>query len=113
MAQSNPVIVEQNIFEEFPITYIGHDVWIGAKAILKTGVTIGNGAIVAAGAVVTSDVAPYSIVGGIPAKLIRYRFEPHEIAKLQAMNWWDKDLQWLIANKDNFTDIHKLLNKPS
>jgi acetyltransferase-like isoleucine patch superfamily enzyme len=113
MAQSNPVIVEQNIFEEFPITHIGHDVWIGAKAILKTGITVGNGAIIAAGAVVAADVAPYSIVGGVPAKHIRYRFEPDEIAKLQGMNWWDKDLTWLKANKHNFTDIKQLLNKPS
>jgi acetyltransferase-like isoleucine patch superfamily enzyme len=71
-----------------PIT-IGHDVWIGRRAMVMSGVTIGNGAVIGAGAVVTRDVAPYSIVGGVPAKLIRFRFEQPTIDALQRIRWWD------------------------
>lgn len=68
---------------------IGHDVWVGANVILLPGVTIGHGAVVAAGAVVSKDVPPYAIVGGIPAKVIKYRFEPSVIDGLLKSNWWD------------------------
>lgn len=67
---------------------IGNDVWIGANVILLPGITIGHGAIIAAGAVVSKDVAPYAIVGGIPAKLIKYRFESSIIDKLIKSQWW-------------------------
>lgn len=67
---------------------IGHDVWIGMGATLLTGITIGHGAVIAAGAVVTKDVPPYAIMGGVPAKLIRYRFDPQTIDKLLASAWW-------------------------
>ena len=67
---------------------IGHDVWIGAGAQVLSGVTIGDGAIVAAGAIVTRDVAPYAVVAGNPARLIRYRFEPDRIAQLLEVQWW-------------------------
>ncbi len=89
IGQSNPVIVEQNGFEEMPITKIGHDVWIAQGAIVRSGVTIGNGAIVAAGAVVVSDVPAYAIVGGVPAQLIRYRFDEAQRQKLQEVQWWN------------------------
>ena len=69
-------------------TYIGHDVWIGHGAIVNAGITIGNGAIIAAGAVVTKNVPPYAIVGGNPAKIIRYRFDTQTIDKLQKLEWW-------------------------
>lgn len=68
---------------------IGHDVWIGARAVVMSGVTIGNGAIVAAGAIVTKDVPPYAIVGGNPAKVIKYRFTDDQIARLEKLQWWD------------------------
>jgi len=61
---------------------IGNDVWIGANAIILQGVTIGDGAVIAAGAVVTKDVPPYAIVGGVPAKVIKYRFSDDVILKL-------------------------------
>lgn len=68
---------------------IGHDVWIGHGATILPGVTIGNGAAIGAGAVVAKDVAPYTIVGGVPAKLIKYRFSPEIGARLDALAWWD------------------------
>ncbi len=68
---------------------IGHDVWIGHGATILPGVTVGNGAVIGAGAVVSKDVAPYTIVGGVAAKLIRERF-PREIAeRFDALAWWD------------------------
>jgi acetyltransferase-like isoleucine patch superfamily enzyme len=68
---------------------IGHDVWIGSGAMILSGVTIGHGAVIAARAVVTRDVPPYAIVGGNPAKLIRYRFDEATIAALIDAAWWD------------------------
>lgn len=68
---------------------IGNDVWIGYEAVIMAGVHIGNGAIIAARAVVTKDVSPYTIVGGIPAKEIRKRFDADVIKRLQKVKWWD------------------------
>jgi virginiamycin A acetyltransferase len=68
---------------------IGNDVWIGYEAVVMAGVTIGDGAIIASRAVVTKDVPPYSIAGGLPAKTIRPRFDDATIARLQALQWWD------------------------
>ncbi|QDA36277.1 chloramphenicol acetyltransferase (plasmid) [Paracoccus liaowanqingii] len=70
-------------------TVLGPDCWIGHGAIIKPEVTIGAGAIVGAGAVVTKDVAPFAVVGGVSASLIRYRFEPEIIDGLLALCWWD------------------------
>ena len=68
---------------------IGNDVWIGYDAVIMAGVTIGDGAIIGTRAVVTKDVAPYSIVGGVPAKEIRKRFTPEIIKRLQEIQWWN------------------------
>lgn len=68
---------------------IGHDVWIGYEAVIMAGVRIGNGAIIGARSVVTKDVAPYTIVGGAPAREIRKRFEASVIERLQTLAWWD------------------------
>lgn len=70
---------------------IGNDVWIGYDAIIMAGVTIGDGAIIGTRAVVTKDVEPYSIVGGVPAKEIRKRFSTDIIARLQELQWWNWD----------------------
>ncbi len=70
---------------------IGNDVWIGYDAVIMAGVTIGDGAIIATRAVVTKDVEPYSIVGGIPAKEIRKRFSSDIVARLQKLQWWNWD----------------------
>ena len=68
---------------------IGNDVWIGYEAVIMAGVQIGDGAVIAARAVVTKDVPPYTIVGGTPARKIRMRFEEETIAKLQQIQWWN------------------------
>lgn len=67
---------------------IGHDVWIGRDVTILTNVTIGTGAVVAAGAVVTKDVPPYAIVGGVPARIIRYRFDEATVERLLRSKWW-------------------------
>lgn len=68
---------------------LGNDVWIGYEAVILSGVTIGDGAIVGARAVVTKDVEPYTIVGGVPARPIRQRFDEATVAELRRMRWWD------------------------
>lgn len=75
--------------EEYKQVNIGNDVWIGARATILDGVKIGDGAIVAAGAVVAKDVPPYAIVGGVPAKVIKYRFDENRIEELLAEQWWN------------------------
>lgn len=84
---------------------IGHDVWIGRDVTLLTGITIGHGAVIAAGAVVANDVPPYAIVGGVPAKLIRYRFDEARIAALLASQWWLRTDAQLRAQVDTFFDV--------
>lgn len=81
---------------------IGHDVWIGHGATVLPGVTVGNGAVIGAGAVVSRDVAPYTIVGGVPAKLIRERFPKPVAERMQALAWWDWDHDRLFAALEDF-----------
>lgn len=84
---------------------IGHDVWIGAGAQVLSGVSIGDGAIVAAGAIVTRDVAPYAVVAGNPARLIRYRFGPDRIAQLLDVQWWHWSEDRLRSDAAFLTEI--------
>lgn len=76
--------------DEYKQVNIGNDVWIGTRATILDGVNIGDGAIIAAGAVVTKEVPPYAIVGGVPAKVIKYRFSESRIKELLDEKWWDK-----------------------
>jgi virginiamycin A acetyltransferase len=79
-------------------TVVGNDVWIGYEALVMPGVRIGDGAIVSSRSVVTSDVEPYTIVGGNPAKPIRRRFEPEEVATLLQLAWWDWPIEAITAS---------------
>lgn len=90
--QAGITFSDKDYYDELPRTTIGHDVWIGANAIILDGLNIGNGAIVAAGAVVVKDVPAFSIVGGVPAKIIRYRFTAEDISKINKTGWWDLPL---------------------
>lgn len=96
-------------YEDCPKTVIGNDVWIGAHAQIKSGLTIGNGAVIAAGAVVTHDVPPYAIVGGVPAKLIKYRFDEDTIEKLQRSAWWEFSDDKLSAVATTFDRVEEFL----
>lgn len=80
---------EYEHFQEFHPIEIGNDVWIGNNVSLKGGIKIGDGAIIATGAVVSKDVEPYTIVGGVPAKVIKQRFDDETIEKLLESKWWD------------------------
>jgi carbonic anhydrase/acetyltransferase-like protein (isoleucine patch superfamily) len=100
---------DRTYFEEYRQTIIGNDVWIGARAILIDGITVGDGAVIGAGAVVTKDVPPYAIVGGVPAKIIKYRFEPEVIEFLLASQWWNKDRSWIEENISLFSDVKRYM----
>ena len=88
---------------------IGNDVWIGANVSILPGVYIGDGAVIAAGAVVTKDVEPYAIVGGVPAKVIRYRFSPKEIYILLKIKWWDWSVEEVERNIELLYDPVKFI----
>lgn len=107
--------LENHYDDEFKRTSIGNDVWIGLNAIILDGITIGNGAIIAAGAIVTKDIPPYAIVAGVPAKIIRFRYSESEISLLNSSKWWelpDSNLQTLqqkfIENDVNYIHEYSL-----
>tara|TARA_B100000963_G_C22612053_1_gene665360 strand:- start:1295 stop:1960 length:666 start_codon:yes stop_codon:yes gene_type:complete len=89
---------------------IGNDVWIGNNVTLFDGIKIGDGAIIANGAIVTKDVDPYSIVGGVPAKLIKMRFSQKQIIDLKRIKWWDKEFDWIKENFSFFSNIDSFID---
>lgn len=110
--QNGYTYVEKNCFEEFKYVdtsnhcvLIGNDVWIGANVLLMSGVKVGDGAVVAAGSIVTKDIEPYAIVGGVPAKKIRSRFEKKQIDYLKKIEWWNRSEDWIKNNAQSFKNI--------
>jgi acetyltransferase-like isoleucine patch superfamily enzyme len=92
--------------------WIGNDVWIGARAIILSGVKVGDGAVIAAGAVVTKDVPPYAIAGGVPASIIKYRFSKEVISALLEIRWWDWDDEIVLRNiEDFYLDVSEFIEK--
>lgn len=94
--------------ELLPHVTIGNDCWIGNRVEIKGGTTVSDGAVVLAGAVVTHDVPPYAVVGGVPAKILRYRYDDATIAWLLKVRWWDKPIDWLRENWELMCDMDKL-----
>ena len=80
-----------------PQTTIGNDVWIGCNAVVMSGLTVGDGAVIGGGTVVTKDVPPYAIVVGNPARVLRYRFSPEIISELLELRWWDRPAQFIVS----------------
>lgn len=102
-AESSYVDSEQGL-----LAYIGNDVWIGDGVSIMEGVKIADGTIIGAGAVVVKDTEPYSVLGGVPARLIRYRFDEEETAFLLKLRWWDKDAEWIERHAEYFDDVKRL-----
>lgn len=105
--QAGEAWTNASYFSEFRRVRIGSDVLIGANVTVLDGVTIGDGAVLGAGAVVADDVPPYAIVGGVPAKIIRFRFAEETRKWLLGFRWWEKDTSWLKSNWKQFHDIEK------
>lgn len=111
--QSGAVYVNDNLFDELLYAdsikkfyvIVENDVWIGSNCLIMAGTRVHNGAIIAAGSVVTKDVPPYAIVAGVPARVVRYRFEPDTIEWLLKFKWWDKDEKWIQENAVSFKSI--------
>ncbi len=99
---------KQRYRENAKKTIIGNDVWIGNNAVIIQGVTVGTGAVIGANAVVTKDVPPYAVVGGVPAKIIRHRFPEEKITQLLASEWWNYNLSG-IEERLNFDDVSKFI----
>lgn len=115
--QSGFTFTNKQLFEEHQTcseqydVVIGNDVWIGSDVNLLGGIRIGDGAVIATGAVVTKDVEPYSIVGGVPAKLIKKRFDPAQIIFLLELKWWNQNIEWIKNNSTYFSDIEIFMNQ--
>lgn len=107
--QCGRTFAKEPYYPEMGVNTIGNDVWIGVNAIIMNNVNIGNGAIIGAGAVVTKDVPDYAIVVGSPARLLRYRFNEKQIARLLEIKWWDRDYKWIEANFTKFHNIDSFL----
>lgn len=107
--QNGMTLCKATKYEESKDTHIGNDVFVGANVTLIDGVSIGDGAIVGAGAVVTKDIPPYAIVVGVPARVIRYRFDERQIESLLQLEWWNRPKQELNRVERHFWDVDAFL----
>lgn len=104
--------IKENITEpQKPAPIIGNDVWIGINSIIQRGVKIGDGAVIASGSVVTKDVAPFSIVGGVPAKHLKFRFSEEQIQQLMKISWWDWDIKKIKAESHYMYNIDEFIKR--
>ncbi len=101
---SHITVANKGCFEGY-LNKIGSDVWVGCNAIILPGVEIGNGAIIAAGSVVTKSIPPYAIVGGNPAKFIKWRFTEEQIKKLEELKWYEWSKDKILKNKNKLEAI--------
>lgn len=108
--QCQITFTDTNFYNEIGAVKIGNDVWIGCNSLIMDNITIGDGAIIAAGSVVTRNVEPYSVVGGVPARLIKKRFSDHEIKTLMEFRWWDREIEWIKSNMILFHDPVKFFH---
>ena len=99
---------EQRFDELKPMVSIGNDVWIGDRVFIAGGISIGDGAVILSGAVVTKDIPPYAVAGGVPAKVLKYRFDESTIDLLLKSRWWDKPVGWLQDHWDLLCDLDKM-----
>lgn len=110
LKQSGITLSESNKIEELAPVHIGNDVFIGANVVILNGVTIGDGAIIGAGAVVSKDIPPYAIAAGVPIRILRYRFDTHQISELQTIQWWDFNQEDLKKVEKLFFDINAFID---
>jgi acetyltransferase-like isoleucine patch superfamily enzyme len=104
-------LVDTDARAELTRTRIGNDVWLGAGVCVRSGVTIGDGAVIGAGAVVISDVPPYAVYAGVPARLVRHRFDEATVARLLEIRWWDRDTEWLRAHADEMRHVDSFVRR--
>ena len=107
-----PGVIPHGIVDKMERSIIGNDVWLGRNVILTNGANIGDGVIAAAGSVIIQDVPDYAIVGGVPARIIRFRYTKEQIAALKRIAWWDWDDEKIRScHEDFYDDIESFIRK--
>lgn len=111
LKQAQVTFADKDYFEEFDEIAIGNDVWLGANVTVLSGVNISDGAVIAAGSVVNNNIPPYAIAGGVPAKVIKYRFTEQEVEFLRKFKWWNRDIAWVKNNYKKFHNIKEFVSE--